>query len=119
MVVLIEYPPCSTCKKAKAFLKAHNIAFKTRHIVDEAPTKEELFNWMKDNDIHVDKYYNTHGKSYRELGLKNQKDTLTEEKKTTLLSRDGMLIKRPILIIGNRILIGFKQSEWISALKTR
>lgn len=119
MITLIEYPPCSTCKKAKAFLHAHNIEFNTRDIVNDTPSKEELSRWMKTYKLDVDQYFNTHGKSYRALHLKDRKDTLSEDTKLSLLSRDGMLIKRPLLLLDNCLLIGFKVDEWETALKTR
>lgn len=119
MITLIEYPPCSTCKKAKAFLHDHNIEFRTRHIVNDTPSKEELSRWMKTYNIDVDQYFNTHGKSYRSLQLKDRKATLSVDTKLSLLSRDGMLIKRPLLLMDNRLLIGFKVDEWEIALKTR
>lgn len=119
MITLIEYPPCSTCKKAKAFLHTHNIEFNTRDIVNETPSKEELSRWMRTYDIGIDKYFNTHGKSYRTLQLKDRKDTLSVDTKLSLLARDGMLIKRPLLLMDNHLLIGFKASEWEAVLKTR
>jgi arsenate reductase len=119
MITFIEYPPCSTCKKAKAFLQANNIEFKTRHIVKETPTKEELLMWIHDFEMDIDNFFNTHGKSYHELGLKDKKASLSVDEKTTLLAQDGMLIKRPLLIMDNRVLIGFKISEWEAVLKTK
>ncbi|MFW5838812.1 MAG: arsenate reductase family protein [Bacillota bacterium] len=119
MITLIEYPPCSTCKKAKAFLRAHNIDFVSRHIVSETPSKEELLNWMQVYDLNINQYFNTHGKKYRELKLKNRLNTLSDDTKLSLLSRDGMLIKRPLLVMNNQLLIGFNVDEWKAALKSK
>ncbi len=119
MITLIEYPPCSTCKKAKAFLRARHIDFVSRHIVNDTPSKEELSQWMKTYDIAANQYFNTRGQKYRELKLKDRQASLSDDMKLSLLSQNGMLIKRPLLLMDNQLLIGFREDEWEAALKSK
>ena len=116
-MLFIEYPKCSTCKKAKEYLEKNNIEFKDRNIVTETPTKEELKDWLKRYNISIDKLYNTSGMKYRELNLKEKRKTLSLEEQLTILSSDGMLIKRPILITPKTMLTGFKEKEWEKVIK--
>ena len=116
-MLFIEYPKCSTCKKAKEYLEKNNIEFKERNIVTETPTKEELKDWLKRYNISIDKLYNTSGMKYRELNLKEKRQTLSLEEQLTILSSDGMLIKRPILITQKTMLTGFKEKEWEKVIK--
>lgn len=109
---LIEYPKCSTCKKAKSWLQEHNIPFNDRNIITDTPTKEELDSWINHNKISINKLFNTSGIKYRQLNLKDKKDQMSKEEQLKLLESDGMLIKRPILITDDEILIGFKEKEW-------
>lgn len=115
----IEYPKCSTCKKAKKHLEDNHFTFKDRNIIEATPTKEELKSWIKKYNIPIKKLFNTSGLKYRELGLKEKLDSMTEEKKITLLSSDGMLIKRPILITKNKIYIGYKEKEYNAIMKKK
>ena len=111
-MLFIEYPKCSTCKKAKMYLEEHGIEFEDRHIVEENPTKEELAEWIRISGKPVKKFFNTSGMKYRELGLKDKLPQMSEEKQIELLASDGMLVKRPLLIDGEMVLTGFKEAEW-------
>ena len=110
-MLFIEYPKCSTCKKAKKYLEEHGIEFEDRHIVEENPTKEELAEWIRISGKPVKKFFNTSGMKYRELGLKDKLPQMSEEKQIELLASDGMLVKRPLLIDGEMVLTGFKEAE--------
>ena len=116
-MLFIEYPKCSTCKKAKKFLEDNNQEFIDRNIITETPSKEELETWIKKYDIKLDKLYNTSGMKYRELNLKEKRQKMSEEEQLTLLSSDGMLIKRPILITEKAMLTGFREQEWEKVLE--
>ena len=111
-MLFIEYPKCSTCKKAKKYLEEHGIEFEDRHIVEENPTKEELAEWIRISGKPVKKLFNTSGMKYRELGLKDKLPHMSEEEQIELLASDGMLVKRPLLIDGEMVLTGFKEAEW-------
>lgn len=115
--IFIEYPKCSTCQKAKKWLIENNIEFKDRNIVEEAPTIEELEQWIKISGIEIKKWFNTSGLKYKELNLKDKLSNMSDEEKIKLLSSDGMLIKRPLLISDNQIYIGFKEEKWRSLLQ--
>ena len=109
-MLFIEYPKCSTCKKAKKYLEEHGIEFEDRHIVEENP--EELAEWIRISGKPVKKFFNTSGMKYRELGLKDKLPQMNEEEQIELLASDGMLVKRPLLIDGEMVLTGFKEAEW-------
>ena len=111
-MLFIEYPKCSTCKKAKKHLEDLGVQFEDRNIVEENPTAEELRTWIGRSGYPVKKFFNTSGMKYRELGLKDKLPQMSDEEKIELLSTDGMLVKRPILIDGDRILVGFREKEW-------
>lgn len=111
-MLFIEYPKCSTCKKAKKYLEEHGIEFEDRHIVEENPTKEELTEWIRISGKPVKKFFNTSGMKYRELGLKDKLPQMSEEEQIELLASGGMLVKRPLLIDGEMVLTGFKEAEW-------
>ena len=115
-MLFIEYPKCSTCQKAKKWLENNGVAFEDRHIVENNPTEEELKTWIAQSGYPVKKFFNTSGMKYRELGLKEKLETMSDEEKICLLASDGMLVKRP-LVIGEKILVGFREKEWESELK--
>lgn len=108
----IEYSKCSTCKKAKKFLDEKNLEYQDREIKEDIPTVEELSSWIKKFNIPINKLFNTSGLVYRSLNLKDKLATMSDDEKIKLLSSDGMLIKRPILVNNDKILIGFKEKEW-------
>ena len=117
MLIFIEYPPCSTCQKAKKFLKEHHIEFTSRHIVENTPTVKELTTWIYQSQLPIKKFFNTSGMLYREMQLKDKLETMSDEEKITLLSQHGMLIKRPLLISDNLVFVGFKKEHYESLLK--
>ena len=110
--IFIEYPRCSTCKRAKKWLEENNIGFIERNIVEEIPKVEELNEWIKKSGHEIKKWFNTSGLKYKELNLKEKLDTMNDKEKIELLASDGMLIKRPILVSDKGILIGFKEDNW-------
>lgn len=110
--IFIEYPKCSTCKKAKKWLEENDVDFVDRSIVEETPTIEELTKWIKESGQDIKKWFNTSGLKYKELNLKDRLVNMTDEEKIELLASDGMLIKRPLLISDKAILIGFKEEMW-------
>lgn len=112
MIEFIEYEKCTTCKKAKEWLNEHNIQYNDRQIKEQTPTFEELNEWIKKFNISIKKLFNTSGLKYRELNLKEKLKDMSDSKKIKLLSSDGMLIKRPLLVSSNKVLIGFKEKEW-------
>ena len=110
--IFIQYPKCSTCKKAKKWLEENSIEFEERNIVTETPTEEELIQWIQKSGQDIKKWFNTSGLKYKELNLKDKLINMTYTEKIELLASDGMLIKRPILITDKEILIGFKEEKW-------
>ena len=115
-MLFIEYPKCSTCKKAKKWLEDKGIVFEDRHIVEKNPTAEELREWIKKSGLDIKRFFNTSGMKYRDLGLKDKLVDMEEEEKLTLLSSDGMLVKRPLVVGDTVVLVGFKEKEWEEAL---
>ena len=116
--LFIEYPKCSTCQKAKKWLEQNNIEFNDRHIVENNPTKEELKKWIKQSRYDIKKFFNTSGMKYKELNLKEKLPNMTDDEKIEVLSTDGMLVKRPLIITDDLILVGFREKEW-EQLKNR
>lgn len=112
MVTLILYPKCSTCKRAKAWLDTNNIIYEERHIIEECPTKEEIKTWYQNNQYSLKRYFNTSGNLYKEMHLKEKLQEMTKEEQIDLLASNGMLVRRPLIIAEDKILIGFKESFW-------
>lgn len=110
--LFINYPKCSTCQKAKKFLDENNIKYTERHIITETPTYEELKAIIKASGLSVNKFFNTSGLLYRSMNLKEELKVCSDDDKIKLLASDGMLIKRPILVKKDFVLIGFKEDEW-------
>lgn len=116
-VLFIEYPKCSTCKKAKKWLDEHGVEYVDRHIVEENPTAAELAAWHKTSGLPVRRFFNTSGMKYRELGIKAKLDAgMSDEECFGLLATDGMLVKRPLVVGEGFVLVGFKEPEWEAAL---
>ncbi len=113
----IEYAKCSTCKKAKKFLDDKGIKYVDRAIKEDTPTYEEISSWVEKFNIPIKKLFNTSGMKYRELNLKEKLDSMSDTEKIKLLSSDGMLIKRPLCVNEDKILIGFKEKEWLNYFK--
>lgn len=112
MINFIEYPKCTTCIKAKKFLIENKIKFEDRHIVEDNPTKEELLKWMDMSGLETKKFFNTSGKLYKEMALKDKVKDMDKEAAAELLSTNGMLVKRPILIKDEVVLVGFKEDAY-------
>lgn len=115
-MVFICYPKCSTCKKAQAWLKAQGLDCEVRDIQKDNPTLEELRQWHRQSGLPLKKFFNTSGQQYRALGLKDKLPAMTEEEQLALLATDGMLVKRPILLAGEQVLVGFQEAQWAQAL---
>lgn len=116
-MLFLEYPKCSTCKKAKNWLESNGVEFEDRHIVENNPTAEELKAWYEKSGFPLKKFFNTSGLKYKELGLKDKLPDMTEEEQINLLATDGMLVKRPLVIGDDFVLIGFKEAQWAEKLK--
>lgn len=117
MMLFLEYPPCSTCKKAKNWLMDQGIAFEERHIKENNPTYEELKEWHQRSGQPLKKFFNTSGIQYRALELKDRLPAMTEEEQLRLLASDGMLVKRPLVVTETVVLTGFREKEWEIMLK--
>lgn len=116
-VLFVEYPKCTTCKKAKKWLNEHGIEYVDRHIVEENPTAEELAAWRERSGLPLRRFFNTSGIKYRELGIKAKLDAgMSEEDAFALLATDGMLVKRPLVVADDFVLVGFKEEQWAEAL---
>ena len=111
-MLFLEYPPCSTCKKAKKWLDDHGVAYRARHIKEENPTYEELKAWQEASGLPVKKFFNTSGLLYKSMELKDKLVTMSLEEQLRLLATDGMLVKRPLVVKGDTVLTGFKETEW-------
>lgn len=116
-MLFLEYPKCSTCKKAKNWLESNGVEFEDRHIVENNPTADELKAWYEKSGFPLKKFFNTSGLKYKELGLKDKLPDMTEEEQIILLATDGMLVKRPLVIGDDFVLIGFKEAQWAEKLK--
>ncbi len=114
--ILICYEKCSTCKKAEKWLIEKGVPFTKRPIQAENPTREEIIRWQGQSGVPMKKWFNTSGQRYRELALKDRLDAMTDEEMAALLATDGMLVKRPILLSGSAVLVGFREEEWKKAL---
>ena len=116
-VLFIEYPKCGTCRRAKAWLDAHGISYVDRHIVEQPPTAAELAEWQPRSGLPVRRFFNTSGMVYREQGIKAKLDAgMTDAEAFGLLAANGMLVKRPLLVGSDFVLVGFKEPEWQEAL---
>lgn len=111
-LLFIEYPPCSTCQKAKKWLDAHNISHRDRHIKEQNPTAAELTEWIGRSGLPLKRFFNTSGLLYKSMELKDKLPAMSEAEQIELLSTDGMLVKRPLVIADDFILVGFKEKEW-------
>lgn len=116
-MIFIEYPKCTTCQKAKKFLVDNGVTFTARHIKEENPSFDELKLWYEKSGLPLKKFFNTSGLLYKSMDLKNKLPQMSEEEQLKLLSTDGMLVKRPILITDNKIFVGFRENEWLDAIK--
>ena len=111
-MLFVQYPKCSTCRKAKKWLEENNIEFEERHIIEDNPTYEELKEWYERSGLSLNRFFNTSGMKYRELKLKDKRPDMSEDEQLKLLATDGMLVKRPIIVSDDFVLTGFKVKEW-------
>ncbi|MCI8514540.1 MAG: arsenate reductase family protein [Lachnospiraceae bacterium] len=116
-VLFVEYAACSTCQKAKKWLDGHGVAYEDRPIREENPTAEELEAWHKKSGLPLKRFFNTSGLVYKSLGLKEKLPGMSEAEQYALLATDGMLVKRPLLIGADFVLVGFREKEWEERLK--
>lgn len=115
-MIFLQYAKCSTCKKAKKWLDEHGISYADRPIKEEHPSADELKEWHAKSGLPLKRFFNTSGMLYREMNLKEKLPTMSEEEQYELLSSDGMLVKRPLVITDYTVLVGFRESEWEKAL---
>ena len=111
-MLFVQYPKCSTCRKAKNWLDEHDIEYESRHIVEDNPKAEELQKWHEISGLPLKRFFNTSGMKYRELKLKDKLPDMDNQEKYDLLATDGMLVKRPIVVADDFVLVGFKVKEW-------
>lgn len=115
-MLVMQYPKCTTCKKALKWLDNHGITYESRDIKENNPTAEELKDWYQRSGMPLTKFFNTHGTLYREMQLKTKLPTMSEEDMIQLLATDGMLVKRPLVILDDQVLIGFNEKTWSETL---
>src|SRR5690625_1160311 len=116
-LTLYWYTNCSTCRKAKKWLDDHDQSYETVHLVEQTPTKQDMLNLMELSDLEPRRFFNTHGKKYRELNMKDKIDQLSVDEMAEYLASDGMLIKRPIVTNGKEVTVGFKEAEFANIWK--
>jgi arsenate reductase len=115
-MLFIEYPKCTTCQKAKKWLDDNGIKYEDRHIKENNPTYDELKRWIETSGLPIRKFFNTSGLLYKSMNLKEKLETMSDDEQIKLLATDGMLVKRPIIVNGSTILVGFKVKEWEEGL---
>lgn len=111
-MLFVEYPGCTTCQKTREWLEAQGMTFTPRHIKEENPTEEELKLWWERSGLPLKRFFNTSGLKYKELSLKDKLPGMDEAEQLALLASDGMLVKRPILVGDDFVLVGFREVEW-------
>lgn len=116
MTTFYWYPKCSTCRKAKQWLDEHNVQYETVNMIEDVPSKEELLHWMTTSSLSRRRFFNTSGQLYRASGLKNQLDDMTDEQCAEELAKDGMMIRRPILVCDDHVTFGFKEDAFSEVL---
>ena len=116
-MLFIQYPPCSTCQKAKKWLDEHGLNYTERHIKEENPGYDELKSWYEMSGLPLKRFFNTSGLLYKSMNLKDRLPAMSEEEQLRLLATDGMLVKRPIIVDGETVLTGFREAEWECLLK--
>ena len=116
-MLFVEYPKCTTCKKAKKFLDENSVLYEDRNIKEENPTVEELKKWHEISGLPLKRFFNTSGLLYKEMKLKDRLSEMSDEEKYELLATDGMLVKRPILVTDSTVFVGFKEEAWKAVVK--
>lgn len=111
-MLFLEYPKCTTCKKAKAWLDDNGLKYRDRNIKEDNPTYEELKEWFNKSNLPLKKFFNTSGLIYKSMNLKDKLSTMSEDEQLKLLATDGMLVKRPLIVTDNTVLVGFKEKDW-------
>ena len=111
-MLFVCYPKCTTCQKAQKWLDAKGVAYEVRNIKEQNPTVDELRAWHKRSGLPLKRFFNTSGLQYKALGLKDKLPTMTEDERLALLATDGMLVKRPLLVADDYVLVGFREKEW-------
>lgn len=117
MLLFINYPKCSTCRKAKKWLDDNGVEYTSRDVSAEPLSTAEIERWFPLSGVEIKKFFNTCSGPYKELGLKDKLSSMNNDEKLTLLSENAMLVKRPLLVSENFVLVGFKSDEWSAALK--
>ena len=117
-MIFVCYPKCSTCQKAKKWLNEHNVEYTERHIAEEKPTYDELKEWHEKSGLPLKKFFNTSGLLYKEMKMKDKLPSMSEAEQLRLLSTNGMLVKRPILVTGDKVLVGFREAEWDDVIRS-
>lgn len=112
MALFVEYPKCTTCQRAKKWLDSHNIEYSSRHIKEENPTAEELREWHEKSGLPLKRFFNTSGMLYKSMSLKDRLPDMSEKEQYELLAEDGMLVKRPLFVGDDFVLVGFREKEW-------
>ena len=115
-MLFLEYPPCSTCRKARAWLDEHEVAYTARHIKEENPSYEELKLWYERSGLPLKRFFNTSGLLYKSMNLKEKLPSMSEEEQLRLLASDGMLVKRPLVVLEDAVLTGFREADWQKTL---
>ena len=115
--LFLEYQKCSTCRNAKKWLDEHQVAYEDRHIIDQHPSAEELTEWIGRSKLPLKNFFNTSGLVYKAMQLKDKLPAMSEKEQIELLASDGKLIKRPLLVSENQVLVGFKAAEWEESVK--
>ncbi len=115
-MLFLCYPKCSTCKKAKKWLDEHNLEYTERHIAENNPSYDELKEWYRESGLTLKKFFNTSGMLYKEMHLKEKLPFMSEDDQLKLLATNGMLVKRPIVIGKDKVVVGFKEAEWENLL---
>ena len=115
-MLFICYPRCSTCQKAKKWLDEHNVKYEERHIAEENPSYDELKEWHVKSGLSLKKFFNTSGLLYKEMSLKDKLPAMSEEEQLRLLASNGMLVKRPLVVAEDTVLVGFKEAQWAENL---
>lgn len=115
-MLFLCYPKCSTCQKAKKWLDEHNIEYTERNIAEDNPTYDELKEWYGKSGLPLKKFFNTSGLLYKDMQLKDKLPSMSEDERLKILSTNGMLVKRPILVREDKVLVGFKEAEWVNEI---
>ena len=117
MIDFFWYPRCGTCQKAKKWLEAHNISYNATDLKDVKPSRAQLEDWFNKSGLPLKKFFNTSGQVYKSMELKDKLPSMSQDEQLDLLASDGMLVKRPIVVSGETVLVGFKEDQWEEALK--